>query len=237
MKFKIFLCCVVLHTVTFGQQSSANEVLELLDRNFFSANMEYDMEMSIYKKEKVKRSYFMHVFKKDDKLRLEIVKPNIEKDRRILNDGDNLWMYLPRSSKLIKIPYKQAFLGGDASNRDILRVSLVDDYKVTKMETNNETQILYLEANDLSVSYNKVIFYLNRENFAPIKQEMQSLSGKTIKTINYEDIEVIDGKYIPTRFTIVDALQGDTKTVFLYSNLLLEVHQPDVFFTTGSLSK
>ena len=179
----------------------------------------------------------MHVFKKGDKLRLDIVKPSIEKDRRILNDGDNLWMYLPRSSKLIKIPYKQAFLGGDASNRDILRVSLVNDYKVAKMETNNEMRILYLEARDLSVAYNKVIFYLNRENFAPIKQEMQSLSGRTIKTINYENIKVIDGKYIPTQFTIEDAIQEDTKTVFLYSNLLLEVDQPDVFFTTGSLSK
>ncbi len=235
----IFLILLVTSGNTIPQeQADSSAYLEELDRSFFSLDMEFIMEMNILKNEKVKRTYEMKVIKKGEKMRLDILRPSIERDRRVLNDGDNMWMYLPRSSKLIKIPYKQAFLGGDASNRDILRISLVEDYKVIgDVEEVAGELLLRLKAKDLKTAYNKVNFYLDMKTKYPIKQEMLSLSGMVIKTIEYDKFIEFDGGYFPTSVTILDELRKDSKTVFTYTNLLKGTDKTDIFFTTASLSK
>ncbi len=221
-----------------AQDATPDDILSELDKNFFSVDMEYDMEMKIYKKDKVKRTYTMRVFKKGNKLRLDILTPNIEKDRKVLNDGENLWMFLPRSSKLIKLPFKQTFMGGDASNRDILRISLIDDYNIAGLARSADSLLtLSLEAKDLSKAYNQVDFALNESDLIPSKQEMKSLSGKVIKTIVYDDIELVNGNPFPTGFTIVNELRKDTKTEFRYYNFSEGESKPDSFFTTAALSK
>lgn len=219
-------------------QADSSGMLEHLDKNFFSLDMEFVMKMEILKNENVKRTYEMQVVKKDEKMRLDILRPSIERDRRVLNDGDNMWMYLPRSSKLIKIPYKQAFLGGDASNRDILRISLVEDYEVIGDVENVDGELLLkLKAKDLKTAYNQVNFYLDKKTKYPIKQEMLSLSGKVIKTIEYVEYIEFDQGYFPSRVTILDQLRKDSKTIFTYTDLSKGTDKTDAFFTTASLSK
>ncbi len=223
---------------TTHAQIQPSDLLEKLDRNFFAMDMEFVMQMQILRKEKVKRTYEMKVFRKGKKLRLTILEPSIERDRRILNDGDNLWMFLPRSSKLIKIPYKQAFLGGDASNRDILRISLVEDYDILgTVERTEKHLILRLKAKDLKTAYNQVNFYLDSQTELPVLQEMLSLSGKVIKTIQYDDFTDLGEVRFPTKLTILDALNKDSKTIFTYSEIARGTTKQAIFFTTALLSK
>ncbi len=241
MKRVVYIFLVLL--ISLGNTFPSNQVdstamLEELDKNFFSLNMEFVMEMKILKKEKVKRTYEMKVVKKDKKMRLDILRPSIERDRRVLNDGDNLWMYLPRSSKLIKIPSKQAFLGGDASNRDILRISLVQDYELLgEVEEIDGQLLLRLKAKDLKTSYNKVNFYLEKKTGFPIRQEMLSLSGQPIKIIKYDKFVEFEGSHFPSEVTILDQLKKDSKTIFTYSDMTKGTDKTDIFFTTASLSK
>lgn len=219
-------------------QIDSTALLEELDKNFFALDMEFIMEMKILKNEKVKRTYEMKVIKKDKKMRLDILQPIIERDRRVLNDGDNMWMYLPRSSKLIQIPSKQAFLGGDASNRDILRISLVEDYDLLgEVEEVNGKLLLRLKAKDLKTSYNKVNFYLDKKTGYPIKQEMLSLSGQPIKIIQYDKFVDLEGAPFPSEITILDQLKKDSKTIFTYKDMSKGTDKNDIFFTTASLSK
>ncbi len=241
MKNAIYIISILLTSLGNKppmNQADPSRILEELDKNIFSLDMEFVMKMEVLKNEKVKRTYEMRVVKKDEKMRLDILSPSIERDRRVLNDGDNMWMYLPRSSKLIKIPFKQAFLGGDASNRDILRISLVADYEVIGGLENIEGELLLkLKAKDLKTAYNQVNFYLDTKTKYPFKQEMLSLSGKVIKTIEYADYIAFDQGYFPSKITILDQLRKDSKTIFTYTDLSKGTNKTDAFFTTASLSK
>ncbi len=238
LHYPIFALVLLVGSYIVNGQSNPTEVLAKLDKDLFDLDMEFNMQMQIFRKEKVKRTYKMKVFRKGKKLRLSILEPSVERDRRILNDGDNLWMFLPRSSKLIKIPYKQAFLGGDASNRDILRISLVEDYNILgPVETTEKYLILRLKAKDLKTAYNQVNFYLDKQTQLPMVQEMLSLSGKVIKTINYDHYTDLGEVSFPTKLTILDELNKDSKTVFEYSEITKGTSKQAIFFTTALLSK
>jgi outer membrane lipoprotein-sorting protein len=194
--------------------------------------------MEVLKNEKIIRYYDMEIFRRKDKLRMEFLAPATEKGRRMLSDDDNLWMYLPRTSKVMKLPFKQSFMGSDASNRDLMRMAYRKDYIIVKT-TEKSKNILELElkAKDASVSYNKMIVTMDMTTLSPLKQEMFSLSDKLIKTMLFENPAKVDGIYIPSTFIIINELQKNTITRMYYSNMQRTHNKPEEFFTLASIKK
>jgi outer membrane lipoprotein-sorting protein len=180
----------------------------------------------------------MESYRQGDKLRMEFNNPATERGRRMLSDSSNLWMYLPRTSKVMKLPIKQSFMGSDASNRDLMRMAFKKDYSIAKITKKGGGVIeLELKAKDASISYDKMVITMDKNKMTPLKQEMYSLSGKLIKTMNYENIVLVDGIYIASTFTITDEIQKDTMTKLTYSDMKRKNNKPSEFFTLASIKK
>jgi outer membrane lipoprotein-sorting protein len=232
--FKLFLLFVLSIDLS-AQSINKDELIKSIDSKYFSNSMTCDLKMNLYKDNKLMRDYKMAVVKSQNKLWMEFTEPAVEKGRRMLNDGTNLWMYLPRSRKLVRLPFKQAFMGSDASNRDILRISLVDDYNLESVDVTDSSLVLNLKAKDLEVSYNSMKLHVNKQTHALMRQELFALSGSKLKTIVYSDQTNISGVLFPLKATIIDELKSKAKTELIYSNVSFKMDKKDSFFTTTSL--
>jgi outer membrane lipoprotein-sorting protein len=217
-------------------QAVAPDYLALTDNALYT---EYaDIRMEVYKNDKLIKDYGIEFHRKGAKMRMEFTAPAVEKGRRILNDESNMWMYMPRTSKVIKLPLKQAFMGSDASNRDLMRIEFGKDYDLVGSEQSDEATIqLELKAKDLSVSYNKVVILFDLKRNIPLKQEMFSLSGKLIKTIEYICKKRPDNTLYMSEMIIKDELPGNSFTKMYYENCKRRQNKPAVFFTLGSLKQ
>ena len=217
-------------------QAEDKDYLDLLDKRLY---IEYaNLKMEIFKNGKIVNYYDMESFRQGDKMRIEFLDPATERGRKMLNDESNMWMYLPRTSKIMKLPSKQSFMGSDASNRDLMRISFKKDYDiVATKEKEDNTVELELKAKDLSVSYNKIILTVDTSKMVPVKQEMYSLSNKLIKTMVYENPTIQEGVHMPFVYIIEDALQKDTKTILTYKSMNRDSRKPKEFFTLGALKK
>lgn len=212
------------------------EYLVDLDKSMY---MEYAiLKMEMYKNNKVVKSYDMEFFRSDNKMRMEFTAPAVEKGRRMLSDNSSLWMYLPRTSKIIKLPFKQSFMGSDASNTDLMRMRFKNDYEIINIQEKDNSIIeLELKAKNTEVAYHKVVIQYDRKRKVPLKQEMYSLSNKLIKTMLYENIIQIEGSYIPSTMIIKEELQKNTQTKLIYTNIKKQDKKPIEFFTLGSLKR
>lgn len=226
----------LLFSLSISVGHSENDYLDLLDKNLYIE--EAAVKMEVYKNGQVVKLYELQFYRKGERMRMEFTDPAPERSRRMLNDESSIWMYMPRTSKVIKLPFKQAFMGSDASNRDLMKLSFKKDYDLLTC-TPKEDNILQLElkAKDLSVSYNKVIVLLDKVRKIIIRQEMYSLSGKKIKTIVYEKPLLCGENYIPTLITIKDELQKNTFTKMYYSDIHHKGNKPDEYYTLGSLKR
>lgn len=237
---KLFiLTSILISSLFFSEDAtsqSSPDYLEDLDQSMY---MEYaTIKMEMYKNDKVVSFYEMEFFRSDNKMRMEFTMPAVEKGRRMLNDNSSLWMYLPRTSKVIKLPFKQSFMGSDASNADLMRMCFKNDYEVVDIrEKDNDTLELELKAKDLDVAYNKVIIQYDNKRKIPVKQEMFSLSDKLIKTILYENVVQAGGKHIPSTMIIKEELKKNTMTKLSYTNIKKQNKQPVEYFTLGSLKR
>jgi outer membrane lipoprotein-sorting protein len=217
-------------------QVTEPDYLALIDNALYT---EYaNIRMEVYKNDKLIKYYDIEFHRKEAKMRMEFVEPAVEKGRRILNDESNMWMYMPRTSKIIKLPLKQAFMGSDASNRDLMRIEFGKDYNLVGNEQPDETILqLELKAKDTSVSYNKVVILFDLKRSIPLKQEMFSLSGKLIKTIEYTYKERKDNTLYMSEMIIKDELMNNSLTKMYYENCKRRQNKPSVFFTLGSLKQ
>jgi len=212
------------------------DYLSLIDKALY---VEYaETKMEVFKNEKLLKYYEMELYRSGSKMRMEFTGPATEKGRRMLNEETNLWMYMPRTSKVMKLPLKQAFMGSDASNRDLMRCDFKRDYEIINItEGKDNLMLLELKAKDLSVSYHKVIIHYDNIRQLPVRQEMYSLSDKLIKIIEYVYEKDANGKYDPSQIIIKDELLKNSLTKMYYYKVKRTNNKPAVFFTLGSIKQ
>lgn len=238
MKSSILLLCfsLLLNSWMIKGQNSQVNYLKQLDASLYMESA--DMRMELYKNGKIVRFYEMEFYRKNEKMRMEFTAPAPEKGRRMLNDNASLWMYLPRTSKVMKLPFKQAFMGSDASNSDLMRMTFEQDYEIVNISQKEGDLIeLELKATNPEVAYNKTVIHYDTKKNMPVKQEMYSLSGKIIKTLTYENPVQIDGFYVPSTLTITEATQKTSVTKLTYSNIKKKNDKPAEYFTLGSIKR
>ncbi len=236
MRTTILIILAVVTSIHSHLAAQEPDYLAIMDKALY---IEYaEARMEVYKNDKLEKYYTMEFYRKDMKMRMEFLEPAVEKGRRMLNDENNMWMYLPRTSKVMKLPLKQAFMGSDASNRDLMRIAFSQDYDLAGIRpVDGNTLELELKAKDLSVSYNRVLILYDKGRNVPVRQEMYSLSGKLIKTLEYGYAQAADGTSYAAELIIRDELLKNTLTKMYYTKVKRSNNKPSVYFTLGSLKQ
>lgn len=165
--------------------------------------------------------------------------PASERGQAILMKGRDLWIFMPSVSQPIRLSLSQR-LTGQVANGDIARANFTGDYhpKLLRDEVidNENYHVLELTGVDRSVTYQKVLLWVNQSNYRPHRAEFYSLSGRLLKTSRYENFEMVLGRLRPTRMIMEDALKQGEVSVLDYSDMKLR-DLPDKIFTKNYLKR
>lgn len=168
-----------------------------------------------------------------------VTEPAAERGQIILMKGRDLWVFMPEVSQPVRISLAQR-LTGQVANGDLARANFAGDYnpKVLRHETINGENYVVMEltAVDRSVTYQKVVYWVNQKNAWPLKAEFYSLSNRLLKKCSYENFRALAGKVRPTRLVMEDALRSGETSVLEYSEMKLR-DLPDKIFTKDYLKK
>lgn len=165
--------------------------------------------------------------------------PPVERGQILLMKDRDLWAYMPKISQPIRLSLAQR-LTGQVANGDLTRANFSDDYRasIIKKETidGQNYAVLELKAVDRSVTYHRVVYWVNTANSRPYKAEFYTASGRLMKTCLYEGFRKMEGKVRPTRMVMEDALRKGEKSILEYSNMRAR-KIPDKVFTKDYLKK
>lgn len=165
--------------------------------------------------------------------------PPTERGQILLLRGNDLWAFMPNVSQPIRLSLAQR-LTGQVANGDLARANFAGDYsaKIVRSEMIKKQPyfVLELKANNVSVPYHRVVYWVRKTDYRPYKAEFYTLSGRLRKTAYYSDFQHMEGEIRPTRLVMEDALHRDIKSVLEYKNMRLK-KLPDKFFTKDYLKK
>ncbi|HND96967.1 MAG TPA: outer membrane lipoprotein-sorting protein [Plasticicumulans sp.] len=146
--------------------------------------------------------------------------PASERGQVLLMRGRDLWVYSPRLSQPVRLPLSQR-LTGQVANGDLARANFSGDYnaRVLRDETIQKRKyaVLELTAIDGSVTYSRVLLWVERSGNQPLKAEFYALSGRLLKTAQYLNYTKLDNTVRPTQLVMEDAVKRGDRSVLDYS--------------------
>lgn len=224
-----------------AEDSQARSILQKSDEiRFPSHAFQVDVDIaSTTSGEATEKRKYRILSKGNENTVVMILEPASERGQIMLMKGRDLWIFMPNVSQPIRLGLAQR-LTGQVANGDLARANFTGDYtpkllRVDKLD-GEDYYVLDLLAVDRSVTYHRVLLWVNKSNYRPRKAEFYSLSGRLLKTSTYENFETMAGKQRPTRMLIQDALKSGDTSVLEYSNMKLR-DLPDKVFSKDYLKK
>jgi hypothetical protein len=155
----------------------------------------------------------------------ETLEPARFRGAKILQVGHNMWLTKTGLSKPVPVSPRQR-MSGQAANGDIAATNYAKDYRATlegeEVLDGEPCYVLDLRARHKRTTYDRVRYWVSKARGVAVKAEFFSLSGKLLKTAQFEygnDIHH-EGRRIPfvSRMTIRDALV-DAETEMRYETV------------------
>jgi hypothetical protein len=165
------------------------------------------------------------------------VDPPRDVGKMVLLNGTSLWFYDPASRASIRISAQQRLIG-QAADGDVLTVNLARDYtaKLIGEESlqdadRQERACWHLDLNAATSDavYSRIEYWVQRDNFHPIKGKFYSDSGRMLKIAYYRKYQEQLGGIRPTETVIIDAVDASLVTTVTTSDYRYQ-DIPDAWF-------
>jgi outer membrane lipoprotein-sorting protein len=169
-----------------------------------------------------------------EKTYVEFMSPR-EKGQHLLMLGDDMWVYLPDTSRPVRITPLER-LSGDASNGDVARTNYAADYTAVYLRTEKvgeeECNVLDLTAKRKGATYQRILFWVRSQDARPVRAEFYLTSGKRIKSATFDDFYSVGGRQQLRRMTLYDEIRHNSHSVLEYSGIAPR-ELPDKLFYQG----
>lgn len=169
-----------------------------------------------------------------DKTYVNFMSPR-EKGEHLLMLTDDMWVYLPDTSRPVRITPLER-LTGDASNGDVARTNYAADYSPVFLRTEKvgtvECYVLDLTAKRKGATYQRILYWLRTPDARPVKAEFYLTSGKHIKSATFDEYAPSSGKELLRKLTLYDEIRHNSHSILEYSGATPR-SLPDKLFNQG----
>jgi outer membrane lipoprotein-sorting protein len=229
-----------------AQIPDGEEIVSRMDRNRDHTSMSYTATMEIHSGDQVRRKKMKAwaAAGPERKALVEFVNAE-DAGTKYLMVRDNLWIYFPEESDVVKISghmLKEGMMGGDVSYEDALEADkLTDTYAVAvegvEQIDGRDQYVITLEAKVRDAPYYKRKIWVDSRTYVATKEEMYAKSGKLLKVARVKETRTIDGRTIPVRTEMESKLRRDSKTVFIMHEIELDRDLDASMFTMRNLRR
>jgi outer membrane lipoprotein-sorting protein len=177
---------------------------------------------------------------------IRVTAPAKEAGTATLKVKDDVWNYLPRVDRTIRIPpslMAGAWMGSHFTNDDLVKESrLVEDYDIalTFDGTQGGTKIWEFTLTpkpNAAVVWGKIVMTVRQADFMPLTEHYYDDAGKLARTITFSDFKTMGGREVPATLTVTPADKPDEHTVLTYRSLEFDVGLKPSFFSLQNLKR
>jgi outer membrane lipoprotein-sorting protein len=218
------------------------EVIAQVDRLYRAESSFALMEMEIVNPN-WRRTLRMRAWSEGtDKTLIRILDPAKERGTGTLRIGTEMWNYLPKVNKTIRIPpsmMMSSWMGSDFTNDDLVKeFTFASDYEFHYVDVDHpEPDRLYIECRPKKgrpIVWDRVLLVVNAQSRLPVSEEYYDEQGKLVRTMNFSDVRSFDDRTIPSVLELVpNGKEG--KTVIRYLEAKFNIDVPADTFTTRNL--
>lgn len=242
----LLLAGAPVHAAEPPPEPTVDELLDATDDIARGGSSEATMTMEV-KTARYERTMKMRSLSKGSENSLvTILEPEKDAGVSTLKVGDNLWNYLPKVDRTMKIPSGMmggSWMGSHFSNDDLVKGSrMSEDYtatftsKPTEESPDTNYGIDLVPKPDAPVVWGKVTVLITPDRI-PLKITYFDEKGTLIRTMTYTDVQEIGERKVPMTMTLMPADKPNEFTKMHFEALAFDVPLDDKSFSLQALKR
>ncbi|MEN8143424.1 MAG: outer membrane lipoprotein-sorting protein [Gemmatimonadota bacterium] len=171
---------------------------------------------------------------------IRIVSPKKDAGTATLKAGDEIWNYLPRVDRAIKIPtslMSSSWMGSHFTNDDLVKEHrLIDDYAIETSYEGLRGTIAVWELDltplpEAPVIWERILYQVRKRDFMPVWAKFYDERNALVRTLHWSEYRTMGGRLVPTILTVIPADQPEERTEIRYLELEFDVGLEESFFS------
>ena len=184
--------------------------------------------------------------KGEDKSLIKVLKPKKEKGLATLRVDKNVWNFLPKVKRVVKIPssmMSSSWMGSHFTNDDLVKQSrMAEDYTFSitfeGMKDGKEIiEVTCLPNKEAAVVWGKVEVVVYADDYLPLRMIYYDEDLLLSRTLEFTKIEMMDGKMIPTMMNMIPTDEPGESTTVKWEEVKFDVTIDDDFFSLRKLQQ
>jgi len=180
----------------------------------------------------------------EDRALIVIESPAREAGTATLRRDRNLWNYLPRISRTIRVPPSMmlsGWMGSDLTNDDLTQSSSYRrDFTGTVVGRSESPSgwLVRYEAREGTVGlWRRIEFVVSDDGSMPLLARHYDRSMRLARIMEFRDVAELDGRRLPTRFVLLPQDREGHRTEMRYLSIDFDADVPESTFSLTELER
>ncbi len=224
-------------------QEDINNIIQDVDRLYRSNSSYSELEMEIITPN-WQRTLSMYGWSEGmDKTFIRITAPKKDEGVATLRIDNEMWNYLPKTDKVIKVPpsmMMSSWMGSDFTNDDLVKeFSLFEDYTYEAIDVEDGTEDNYyincIPNENIPVVWKNIIFCIRKADKIPRWARYYDEKDRLMRVLVYSDVKRFGDRTIPATLEMIPQNKEGHKTIVRYIEIEFDAKLERETFTLRNL--
>jgi hypothetical protein len=228
------------------QSLTPKQILDKVD-DLYRSSSSYSLGTMTVTTAHWKRSLNMEFWTKGkNKSLIRILAPKKEKGTTTLRSGNDIWNYLPKVKRVIKLPSSMmaaSWMGSHFTNDDLVKESrMAEDYtfELTFSGASGGQEIVEITCHpkpEAAVVWGKVLVRARRQGYIPLFVKYFDEDLRLARTMTFSEVAQLGRRRLPSVVTMVPEDTPEESTVIQYEKMTFDLELDDEFFSLRTLQR
>jgi outer membrane lipoprotein-sorting protein len=239
------LCLITAHAAD-DNAVRAKKILAEID-DLWRGKSSYAVTKMVVKTQHYTRTMRMEGWSKGkEKTVFRVLEPLREKGSITLKSDNNIFTYLPKTDRTIKLTSGMmmgSWMGSHLTNDDLVKESrLEEDYEATisfegERKGQQVIEFTLIPKPEAAVVWGKLVLTITANGYLPVDEFYYDEDMKLARTITFSDIKKLGGRDRPAILRVIPADKPTEYTEFVYESLEFDIEVSDKMFTLSTLKQ
>ncbi len=175
-----------------------------------------------------------------DRMLVRIASPAKLRGMATLKLGDAVWYYMPRTDRLVRVGSSMmgdSWMGSHFTNDDLVKeTELYKHYTCVSEKYSGDMAVITIKPKpNAPVVWDSIVMHIRKADSIPVKFLYYGSKGHLMRTMEFHDIRVMDGRTVPTRMLLRPADKPSEYTEVRYVKIRFNVAIPGKYFSLQGL--
>jgi len=242
----VFGLGLLLANVAAAHAIDAKELVDRVDRLLRGDSSQGELTMTVVTRNWSRSLSLVVLSEGTEKALIKVTAPPKEAGTATLKAGSDIWNYLPKIDRTIRIPTSMmmaSWMGSHFTNDDLVKESrLILDYDIAmsfegERDGSAVWELTLTPRPTAAVVWGKIVMEVRQVDSMPTWTRYYGDDGQLKRTLTFSEFREMGGRLVPTRMRAVPADKPDESTLIEYSKLIFDVQLPADTFSLGALKR